>query len=515
MPTLTYTVSGKQVKLTDKDYLSEGGEGKIYRKGTVAYKVYHSAASMLPLQKIKELQQISSPFIIKPTDVIFDKSGPVGYTMPFLNHSEALAKIFTTSFINRHNISYQQLVQLVQQLKSRIEEVHKAQCLVVDLNEFNYLLDDKFSNIYGIDADSYQTPSFPATAIMESIRDRHNRNFTQLTDWFSWGIISFQMLAGIHPFRGNHPAFATIKKDQVLNERMQKNISVFNPDTRLPPSVRDLNAIPKNLRSWYVEEFERGQRTVPPDNFDQVVTPTVKRTYSQSKLKTTLIHEFDENIINVFFINGRSYIFTNSKIFVDFKHHVASGIDGNLIVDGHEYLLTPDKIFLLGTIGTIKTKKIVANLLDLPNSSVPIKGGIIQNLCGSYYFYRLHGEACSQVRLKDMEGVYNKIVSGKYERGLLVLLALNNATKLYDILIYAENGDLDILHNVTPNVNVTINTAGVCVLKNDDDVYIFSRSNIFDKKVIVDANLDVDELYSDGARIYGARGNQLVQISNS
>lgn len=518
MPTLTYKVAGQEVKLADKDYLSEGGEGKIYKKGKVAYKIYHTPTRMLPFAKIAELQAIKSSHVIKPGDIIYEKAGAVGYTMPFLDNTEALAKIFTNSFINRNNLQYNRLVDLVKRLKERIREVHAGRCLVVDLNEFNFLIGNNLSEIYAIDADSYQTPSFPATAIMESIRDRHNKHFTELTDWFSWGIIAFQMLTGIHPYKGTVPGFEKCAKEQILNERMLANKSVLNSRAKMPPSVRDLNSIPRNLKSWFVHQFENGERNPPPDNFDQTIAPTRKTTFSKSKLNLILIKKFHENITNMFFIAGRSYLFTNTQVFIDLVHHSKSGIDANLIVDGYEYQRDADKVYLLDKIGHIKTKTLVANLLDLPNSTIPIKNGIIQNLCGSYYFYRLDGKACQQIRLKDMEGVYNKIVYGKYERGVLVVLALNNITKEYDLLIYSikdQGADLDIIRGVSQDIAFAATSAGVCILKISDDVFIFHRTDIFNKKNILDANLDIDELYSDGIKVYGVKGDSLWQVSNA
>jgi len=66
-----------------------------------------------------------------------------------------------------------------------------------------------------LDVDSYQTPSFHADALMESVRDPliQNNKFTELSDWYSFGIVVFQMYIGIHPFKGRHPNF---KKNEWL-----------------------------------------------------------------------------------------------------------------------------------------------------------------------------------------------------------------------------------------------------------------------------------------------------------
>src|SRR5207248_7337064 len=109
-----------------------------------------------------------------------------------------------------------------------VRHVHERGILIVDLNEMNFLLDASVEEILFIDVDSYQTPGFPATALMESIRDRHAARFSQATDWFSFGIVSFQMFTGIHPYRGKHPTLTG------LDARMERNVSVLNPEVAVP-----------------------------------------------------------------------------------------------------------------------------------------------------------------------------------------------------------------------------------------------------------------------------------------
>ena len=46
------------VTLTHRDYIAEGGEGAVFRKGGLAYKIYHDSSKMIPVAKIKELQGI-------------------------------------------------------------------------------------------------------------------------------------------------------------------------------------------------------------------------------------------------------------------------------------------------------------------------------------------------------------------------------------------------------------------------------------------------------------------------
>ena len=231
------------VTLTNKNFLSSGGEASIYVNRDQAFKIYSDPKKAIALDKIKELQQISSKNIVCPQSMLYDDNGKlIGYTMKFVSDTVPLCKVFTKSYKNRHAITTKEIINLVNAFRNDVEHVHSKDILIVDLNELNFLLNKDNDTIYFIDVDSYQTKSFPATAIMESIRDRHSKTFSKLTDWFSWGIITFQMYVGIHPYKGRHSSI----KD--MNGRMLQNISVFNKDVSIPSICNPISSIPENYR---------------------------------------------------------------------------------------------------------------------------------------------------------------------------------------------------------------------------------------------------------------------------
>ena len=52
-------VSGKIINLTDNDYLAQGGQGSIYIKNGIVYKIYHDIKNLIPESKITELQDLN------------------------------------------------------------------------------------------------------------------------------------------------------------------------------------------------------------------------------------------------------------------------------------------------------------------------------------------------------------------------------------------------------------------------------------------------------------------------
>src|SRR5262249_8003677 len=156
-----------------------------------------------------------------------------------IQDAQSLCQLFTRAFRERQGVTPDQVIALVQQFQRRVQYVHTQGMLIVDVNEMNFLLDRDLREILFIDVDSYQTPGFPATALMESVRDRHSSRFSQNTDWFSWGIVTFQMFVGIHPYKGKHKTLTD------LDARMRANVSVFQSEVAIPKVCYPFAAIPQ------------------------------------------------------------------------------------------------------------------------------------------------------------------------------------------------------------------------------------------------------------------------------
>ena len=257
------TVQGQgQVTLLQSDFVAAGGEGSIYCKGTTAYKIYADPKRMLPLGKMTELAAIADKDVIKPEVVLLDtkSSSPVGYTMRFVADTMPLCQIFTRAFREREGLDHATMLRLVQALQARVSAVHAASIVIVDLNEMNFIVDRRFQSVMAIDVDSYQTRSYPASALMPSVKDWQvtGSHFTPLSDWFSFACVAFQMFVGIHPYKGQH---ATLKG---FEARMKANASVLGPDVKVPAVVYPFSEIPSGYLAWFKAVLQDGKRLAPP-----------------------------------------------------------------------------------------------------------------------------------------------------------------------------------------------------------------------------------------------------------
>lgn len=277
-----------EVALTQTDYLATGGEGVVYAKGGYVYKLYLDPAGARARgieDKLKLLQGIKHPHIVAPTDVLLNTQHEVvGFYMQQAS-GVPLVKTFTNAWRDPNNFGIKESLALVENMRLAVIEAHQAGAVLVDANEMNYLADGIAPRL--LDVDSWQIGVFKASAIMPSIRDLHSADFTPLTDWFSWAVVSFQVLAGIHPYKGVHPDF----KRGDMHARMLANTSVFDSRVSVNAGVRDYsNSLPGALLDWYRDVFQHGLRSAPPGVHAARVAPAPKRA-TRKPTSQTVSHD--------------------------------------------------------------------------------------------------------------------------------------------------------------------------------------------------------------------------------
>jgi hypothetical protein len=280
---LSVVLEGKgPLTLRQSDYVATGGEGTVYRTGNIVHKIYTDPEKMRRdgmEEKILLLKPLQHPFIVAPIGVIENGQGtPIGFYMPYAE-GEPLPRVFTSAFWARESFTTAKAMKLVEGMREVVQFAHSKGAIIVDGNEFNWLAKisgKKDPEPRAIDVDSWSIGKFGAKVIMPSIRDPHSREFTESTDWYSWGIVTFQIFTGIHPFKGRLDGFE--RND--FQARMRANASVFSPGIGLNNAVRDFGDIPGPLLDWYRSTFHQGERSVPPSPFEKGVrtTPVAART---------------------------------------------------------------------------------------------------------------------------------------------------------------------------------------------------------------------------------------------
>jgi hypothetical protein len=555
-------IKGKgQIDLTNNDFVAEGGQGKVFAKGRTVYKVYHDPKKMIPEAKIAELSAITFGNVIKPEDVLVDGKGKaIGYTMTFVPDTHPLCKVFTKAFRQREGVKDDQILKMVRRMQETVDHIHGKNILVVDLNEMNFLASQKkFDEVYFLDVDSYQTPGFPATALMESVRDRHMKPgvFTRETDWFALGIVTFQLFIGIHPYKGKHPTLHD------MDARMLQNISVLNKEVAIPAVCYPLTNIPKVYLDWYNAMFEQGKRVPPPKDLvgTIVIVPTVQTLAGSNFFDIAEVAVVKGDIINYYHSSGSEIIVSEGGVFYNGREDklnvkkpvfgftpkmnrplAAYQNNGNIdIYDvvkqtvlqttaGKNVMSYQNRIYIQGDaqiyeVLPYETKEIfvstrsVANVLE--KATQMFEGVVIQNLLGTY-FISIFPESRhhQQITIKELSGY--TVIDAKYDSGVLMVVGVNAGGK-YDRFVFrfaedwsfpgGERYDMRVVKDIAySGLNFAVLESGICVCMTEDEkIEIFStKKDSTGVKEIDDPGIDSSmKLFHRGTKVLFARGNKL------
>lgn len=558
---MKYYVRGKKsVKLDQSNFIAKGGEGKIFVVGSTAYKIYEDRKKMIPEAKIQELQTLSRPNILKPLDIILDrKNNHVGFTMNLVNNTIPICQIFTNTFRTNNTLTADIINELVENIRETTQFIHSSKCLVVDGNELNYLVvDGKFTVAYFIDVNSYQTPSFPATAIMPSIRDWATKGFSVITDWYSFAIIACQLFIGIHPYKGKHPKY----KKGDMQKRVVDHISIFNSKVRIPRSVRDFGHIPRNYMDWFINLFEKGKRTLPPTTGGALgeIKEKIIVIHSTDNFEIIFLKEFDEPIVSHQNIFGKEITRTQNKLHIDQDiHDVSSGAqiiftpkDLNTIfvkvdkgifevrplkgqvtkphIKAYELAVFDNHIFLrnqgdlhelsfmeVGNYKSIASVRITWKIS--PYASQIFDRVIFQSILGIPYLTFFPNPSSTtqlsmhNIHVPELDGY--RILDAKYELGVCMVLGHKNNS--YDKLIFKfhdyEKYTCRVINDIDDHlVNFVTLDNGIVISISVDTMEVFSITSTTIKS-IKDPDIDSDmKLCKRGTSLRFFRDNKLYSI---
>lgn len=568
-----YSVRGRgPVTLTKAHFKAQGGEGSVYVKDGTAYKVYADPKKMIPQGKLDELAKISDPRVLRPLGVLLDKAGvPVGFSMTALADAHPLCKLFPPKFRQRHQVGPEQVLRVVRRLQAVVKSVHAAGVLVVDLNELNFLVDAAFEEVYAIDVDSYQTPHYPATALMLSVQDHHcGGKWSEHSDHFSLGVLVFCLFTGLHPFKGEHPKYHPQAGDPpgaLMARRMKDHASAFDPKVKLPPGF-SLDDIPDEYEGWLRALFVEGKREAPPDG---ATKSTKKLQIAQTPaapgrhFEVTKVHSYGSEILDYLgigegfaFVSGQGLVVGGRPVFPHagptllhvgltpkLGRIVVAYLQGTQIrlwgaaaaalipcaveahdlmsIDGRLYARSNDQVVevVLAEVGArlLAHAQVVAQVL--PQATKLFRGVAIQSIFGSAFasLFAASGR-CHQHRVPELDG--HEVLDARLERNVLVVSAVHRASGRHDQLVLRFSKDFDaydarILEDVASDeVNFAVTDAGALVRMTDRGEVEVSYAKKGDPRLMnyLDPQVGPDcALYSDGARVLMARGRVLSQIS--
>lgn len=539
------------ITLSPHDHIATGGEGSVYKKAKTIVKLYTDTDRMVRdgiVDKIKALAQIDHRYIVAPKDVVLNRHGkPIGFYMPYVD-GEALSRVFTNDFRSRENFGDSDASVLVDRMREAVQFAHNKKAVLVDANELNWLVRTNHSSgpePRVIDVDSWAIGRWQPHVIMPSIRDWHAREFNQLTDWFAWGIVTFQVYTGIHPYKGKLVGY----KPNEMERRMKENASVFTTGVRLNRAVRDFTKIPGKLLDWYVHTFQHGKRHVPPSPFDTgaaIARPAqvmrVVTTSTGALVFDKIFGTSDDKVERIYpcgtalCASGAVIELAKGQVISQGKSRACEVVrttDGWLVVDmvkgdlafsyinrsslreevlstpvaGHKVIRYENRLFVVTEKGLAE---VVVSILGKPilttaktwgvmvNATKWFDGVGVQDAMGAMYVIAPFGEnACAQVRVRELDGL--RPVAGISGHRFVSIIALdkNGDYQKLELSFDREYRSYTVWQGVAdvPNLNVTALPKGVCAtIVNDGELSIFVPSNgtlnkISDKHITTDMAL--------------------------
>lgn len=543
-------ISGKgSVSLNQNEFIASGGEGEIYGLGDTVYKIYHDKNKMIPLGKFDELSELTDKYVVNPQEILLNKQNqPIGFTMEWFKNTEAICRVFNNGFRKKHNFNNNDAIKLVENFQKIIEFIHSKNCIVVDFNEINFLLDkSKLTQPILIDVDSYGTKNYRPTAITPFIKDYSTNEYNQLTDWYCFGIIAFQIFIGVHPFRGSIDGF---KKGDVVS-RLKSNISVFNKSVKLPKATRSLDHIPDQYRSWLFEIFTGTTRINPPQSggkikvISPVYTKIISTNHFDIKLLETYpsdlkycfsylnnqvvryndvlqigIHKFKLKYNNseIVLLNNLTPVeFTNKSFRICTSDNEEPFIVDNLKVINNKLIVkTNNKV---SVVNVKKFKKYIASIEQtrdvLPLSTELYSGIVIQNILGNPYIW-VPDQNLEGMFIRIPELINHKIINAKAISNVAIIITHKDGE--YNRLIIKTSGekyDIRQTNNIagSQDINFTILDTGIVIL-NVENIELFSskltNNNI---KIIDDPRIDAEcVLSSIGSKVLFHKENKLYQL---
>lgn len=237
--------------------ISEGGEGEIYEYKAGIVKIFKPTVDLeAKKRKVDFLIGMTLPDCIAyPVDIVVNQNDEfIGYYMKKFDGNN-LSMLANKKFTSMNNISTNDILKILVDLKNTILSLHTKGIYIGDLNDKNVLFNSN-NEICLIDCDSWSINGDRCTVAMDLFKDPYltRDNFNADTDLFAYSVIAWKCLTRIHPFGG------TTNPDMDILTRMSSHISVIGNNVKIPRIAKSWKGMPPDLISEFKENFETQTR---------------------------------------------------------------------------------------------------------------------------------------------------------------------------------------------------------------------------------------------------------------
>lgn len=255
-------VDGKTHQLNAADLLGTGGEGNVFKFGGVsAIKIYHQPT----LQRgnklgdmVRNPPKVDGSRVIRPLALVYsEQGGAVGFVMDRIGVGyEDLSRLS----VRKYRVPARQTAQLFLDGARTVQDIHNSGYVIGDFNDFN----EKYEGqaMLFLDVDAYQFGKYPCPVGTEQFLspDLYGIDlslrpyFKPDHDWYSYSVLLFKSLLGVHPYGGTHRG---IKQ---LTERALKKVMVLDRDVVYPTIALPSEILSDDLRQEFWDRFAKGKQ---------------------------------------------------------------------------------------------------------------------------------------------------------------------------------------------------------------------------------------------------------------
>lgn len=269
----TVTMNGQRVRLDDRDLLGVGGEGRVFRAGNHALKVFFTMTDARK-KKLAAFPTGLPDAVVGPLALCTDQRGNVvGYAMRALDRAVDIHRLGQRKWRDA-NMTSDDVLATFRDLATTIGKLHARGIVVGDLNDGNVVVTPEASQPpsqpkwrpWLIDADSMQFASFPCVVAHERFLDPRlygvdlaaTGALSRESDFYALAVMLFASLLFVHPFGGAHASYPTMLR------RAEARHSVLRGDVKLPHSATRPDVLPDDALAWFTQVFDRDAREALP-----------------------------------------------------------------------------------------------------------------------------------------------------------------------------------------------------------------------------------------------------------
>lgn len=270
MMSTTVLLGKRRVRLDDKDLLGVGGEGRVFRAGDLAIKLFFSMTGGRA-EKLVAFPRGLPARVIGPIELCTDAKGAVvGYAMRALDGAVDIHRAGQRKWREASGMSATDVLAVFGALATTVTELHARGVVVGDLNDGNVVLSPPAAGARWepsfIDADSMQFAGFPCAVAHERFLDPRlygvdlasTGALSRDSDFYALAVMLFTSLLFVHPYGGAHASYPTLLR------RAEARHSVLRGDVKLPGAALRPDVLTDDALAWFTKVFDRDTREPLP-----------------------------------------------------------------------------------------------------------------------------------------------------------------------------------------------------------------------------------------------------------